>query len=78
MEGVHAIHNGQVILAKDAVVPVTLREVQFGFSTYEALRVVKGHAVHLDDHLIRLENSCRGIKLSHPFTKEQITLGLTI
>ncbi len=73
MEGVHAIHNGQVILAKDAVVPVTLREVQFGFSTYEALRVVKGHAVHLDDHLIRLENSCRGIKLSHPFTKEQIT-----
>ena len=41
MVGVHAIHNGKVILAKDAVVPVSLREVQFGFSTYEALRVVK-------------------------------------
>jgi branched-subunit amino acid aminotransferase/4-amino-4-deoxychorismate lyase len=73
MVGVHAIHNGKVILAKDAVVPVSLREVQFGFSTYEALRVVKGHAVHLDDHLVRLENSCRGIKLTHPFTNQQIS-----
>ncbi|MCK9599504.1 MAG: aminotransferase class IV [Sphaerochaeta sp.] len=73
MVGVHAIHNGKVILAKDAVVPVSLREVQFGFSTYEALRVVKGHVVHLDDHLVRLENSCRGIKLTHPFTNQQIS-----
>ena len=45
MVGVHAIHNGKVILAKDAVVPVSLREVQFGFSTY-ALRVLRP-AVHL-------------------------------
>ncbi len=73
MVGVHAIHNGAVVLAKDAVVPVTLREVQFGFSTYEALRVVKGHIVHLEDHLIRLDNSCSGIKLSHPFTRQQIS-----
>ena len=72
MVGVHAIYNGKVILAKDAVVPVTQREVQFGFSTYEALRVIKGHVVHLEDHLIRLENSCLGIKLVHPFTKQQI------
>lgn len=72
MVGMHAIHNGKVILAKDAVVPVTSREVQFGFSTYEALRVIKGHAVHLEDHLIRLQNSCLGIKLKHSFTNEQI------
>jgi len=73
MVGVHAIYNGTVILAKDAVVEVTQREVQFGFSTYEALRVIKGHAVHLEDHLTRLENSCLGIKLVHPFTKQQIS-----
>ncbi|AEC02537.1 aminotransferase class IV [Parasphaerochaeta coccoides] len=70
--GEHAMCNGQVIAAVDAVVPVTLREVQYSFSVYEALRVIRHHAVHLDDHLRRLENSCRGIRLEHPFSYEDI------
>ncbi len=46
--------------------------MQFSFSVYEALRVIRHHAVHLDDHLRRLENSCRGIHLMHPFAYEDI------
>ncbi|NCC12455.1 MAG: amino acid aminotransferase [Spirochaetia bacterium] len=73
MVGEHAIHNMRVIARKDAVVPITLRAVQFGFSTYESLRIIEGKVVHLQDHLNRLEHSCKGIGLVHPFTHEQIT-----
>ena len=69
----HALRNGRVILEKEACLPITNREVQFGFSTYESLRVVASHPVHLEDHLIRLDNSCKGIGLVHPFTQEEIT-----
>jgi len=69
----HAIRNGKVILEEEACLPITNREVQFGFSTYESIRVVEAHPVHLEDHLIRLENSCKGIGLVHPFTQEEIS-----
>jgi len=69
----HALCNGAIILEEQACLPITKREVQFGFSTYESLRVVKSHPVHLEDHLIRLENSCKGIGLVHPYTHEELT-----
>ncbi|MBI9094537.1 MAG: aminotransferase class IV [Sphaerochaeta sp.] len=68
----HALYNGKLLLEKEACLPITNREVQFGFSTYESLRVIRSHPVHLEDHLIRLENSCRGIGLAHPFTQEEL------
>jgi len=69
----HALRNGIIILEEEACLPITNREVQFGFSTYESLRVVESHPVHLEDHLIRLENSCKGIGLVHPFTHVELT-----
>ncbi len=69
----HALRNGKIILEEEACLPITNREVQFGFSTYESIRVVKAHPVHLDDHLLRLENSCKGIGLVHPFTQEELS-----
>lgn len=68
--GVHAVCNGNVILASEAVVPVTRKEIQYGFSVYEALRIVKGHAVHLEDHIRRLNNSCKGIGLVHSISDD--------
>ena len=62
-----AIRNGKIVKESEAVLPVTYREVQYSFSVYEALRVLKGHVVHLDDHLRRLAFSCGAIHLSHPF-----------
>ena len=61
-----AIKNGNIIREEDALVPVTLREVQSNFSVYEALRVVNRHVVHLDDHIKRLESSASQIGLVLP------------
>lgn len=62
-----AIRNGKIVKESEAVLPVTYREVQYSFSVYEALRVLKGHVVHLEDHLRRLAFSCGAIHLFHPF-----------
>ncbi len=72
MIGRHAVRSGALIAAEDATVPVTDRAVQYGFSTYESIRVVGSHPVHLADHLLRLQNSCDGIGLVHPFSSDQI------
>ena len=69
----HALCNGKILLEEEACLPITHRVVQFGFSTYETLRVIESHPVHLEDHLVRLETSCRGIGLVHSFTQEELT-----
>lgn len=70
--GEHVVKNGTLIPESMAVVPVLRREVQYGFQTYESLRVLHGEVVHLDDHLVRLRHSCEGIGLTHPFTEAMI------
>lgn len=67
-----AIKNGVVIPERDAVMPVTLKAVQYSFSIYEALRVLHGEVVHLADHLERLRASAAAIDLVHPFTDQII------
>ena len=62
----HAVRNGRIIKEEEAVLPITLSEVQSNFSVYEALRVLGGHVVHLEDHVRRLENSARTINLPLP------------
>ncbi|MGN1189821.1 MAG: aminotransferase class IV, partial [Candidatus Ornithospirochaeta sp.] len=62
----HAIRNGEIIKESNAVVNVTLSPVQSNFSVYEALRVLKRHVVHLDDHIKRLEKSAESIHLNLP------------
>jgi D-alanine transaminase/branched-chain amino acid aminotransferase len=69
----HAVRNGVIINEADATLSVTNREVQFGFSTYESIRIIKGRPVHLGDHLRRLDNSCKGIFLSHSFSEKEMT-----
>ena len=68
-----AIRNNEIIREDEAVLPVVSREVQYSFSVYEALRVINGHVVHLDDHLHRLAVSCRDIGLVHPFSDQDIS-----
>lgn len=72
MVGEHAVYNGKIILQSEAVVPVTQREIQSGFYVYESLRVIQAHPVHLEDHLLRLENSANLIHLDYPFSREEI------
>jgi D-alanine transaminase/branched-chain amino acid aminotransferase len=68
----HAIMNGEIVKVADAVVNVTYREVQFSFSVYESISIVKGRAIFLEDHITRLFNSCVGIRLRHPFRRSEI------
>ena len=71
-----AIRNTELIREDEAVLPVVSREVQYSFSVYEALRVINGHIVHLDDHLKRLAASCCDIGLVHCFSDRDIEMSL--
>ncbi len=53
----HAIKNGEIIEEKDALVNVLDPAFQSNYSVYEALRVINGHIIKLDDHIKRLEES---------------------
>lgn len=68
----NAIRNGEIIKEEEAVVPITARAIQYSFSIYEALRIIKGHIVHLDDHLARLKSSAAAIHLEIPFSDDNI------
>ena len=61
-----AIKNGLIIDEKDAVLPITLREVQCNYSVYEALRVLHGKVVHLADHEKRLRESASMLNMKLP------------
>lgn len=61
-----AIKNGEIIDEKDAVLPITLREVQCNYSVYEALRVLHGKVVHLPEHEKRLRESAAMLKMNIP------------
>lgn len=62
----HAIKNGELIEEKDALVNVLDPAFQSNYSVYEALRVINGHIVRLDEHIKRLEESGIIIGLSIP------------
>lgn len=68
----HAILNGNIILEKEAVVPVTRKEVQCGYSVYEALRVLKGQVVHFSEHYMRMKNSADFLGMDFPLTEDVI------
>jgi D-alanine transaminase/branched-chain amino acid aminotransferase len=69
---VHAVCNGELVEARQAVLSVTSPEVQYGFGVYESLRVIHSHVVYLDGHLERLMNSARGVGLEHAYTTSEI------
>lgn len=68
----NAIKNGEIIKEEDALVPITARAVQYSFSIYEALRIINGHIVHLDDHLARLRSSAEAIDLELTYSDSDI------
>jgi len=69
----HAVRNLSVIPLKDAVLPVSVREVFFNFSVYESIKVVEGIPVFLKDHLERLLESAERLEISHSFSPEDIS-----
>lgn len=65
--------NGRVLPISDAVVPYNSIEYAYGFGVYETLRVSKGVANFLNDHIERLLMSAKIIGLKHPFTESFVS-----
>ncbi|NQT58574.1 MAG: aminotransferase class IV [Bacteroidetes bacterium] len=69
----HAVRDLSVIPLKDAVLPVSVREVFFNFSVYESIKIIEGIPVFLRDHLERLLESANRLEINHSFSPEDIS-----
>ncbi len=65
-------HNGKTLPSDQAVVSLSSIEYGYGYGVYETIRVRKGVAYFLDEHIERLLNSALVIELNHLFTVDQV------
>lgn len=72
----YALKNLELIEEKDAVIPVTQRELFSSFGVYESIKVLDGKVEHTGDHLHRLLASARILKLKHNFKIDDIAVSL--
>ncbi len=63
--------NGRFLPLSEARVPVLDRGFLFGDGVYEVIPAYGGRLFRLDQHLARLENSLRAIRLDPPLTRAQ-------
>ena len=66
------IWNGKLVSREDAKVDIEDRGYQFGDGIYEVVRVYNGHLFTLREHMERLFESARKIKLEVPYSISQI------
>ncbi|BCX80764.1 D-alanine transaminase [Methylomarinovum caldicuralii] len=71
MNDTRAYLNGQFLPLSQARVPVLDRGFLFGDGVYEVIPAYGGRLFRLDQHLERLENSLRAIRLEPPLTRAQ-------
>ncbi len=68
----YAVRNCELIPEEEATVPVTRREVFYGFAVYESLKVLEGVPLFVEEHLDRLFESARVLRLVHSFSRGAI------
>lgn len=69
--------NGEIINLSDARISVEDRGYQFADGVYEVIRFYNGKPFTLREHLVRLENSAKGIELSVPMSVEALSIEVT-
>jgi len=74
----YAMKNLELIDEREAVIPITQGEIFSSFGVYESIKVFNGQAEHVNDHLERLFESARILKLEHNFTINDIISSLDI
>ncbi|MGX7059537.1 D-amino-acid transaminase [Vagococcus humatus] len=68
------LYKNQLIDREQAqVIDIEDRGYQFGDGVYEVIRVYNGHTFTLKEHLTRLFESAKKIKLTIPYKKKEIT-----
>ena len=63
----YVLHNGALISAEKAHLPISRREVLFSFGIYESLKVRGGAPLFVEEHLERLSESARILDLQHSY-----------
>jgi len=63
----YVLHNGALISAEEAHLPISRREVLFSFGIYESLKVRGGVPLFVEEHLERLSESARILDLQHSY-----------
>ena len=64
--------NGDFVKLEDAVVSIEDRGFQFGDSIYEIVKLYNGKLFKLDEHMQRLFNSAKQIRLNLDYSKEEL------
>ena len=72
MDLTHAMLNGSLIRAEEAVISAYNIEYTYGFGVYESIRVTNGIAYFLDNHIERLLESARIISLFHSVSHDDV------
>ncbi|MBL0387412.1 D-amino-acid transaminase [Tumebacillus sp. ITR2] len=67
-----AFFNGEFLPIDSLVIPIDERGHQFGDGVYEVIKVYDGKPFLMREHLVRLENSAKAIRLEMPYTVEQL------
>lgn len=65
-------HNGELVPPERAVVSVYDHGVLYGDGVFEGIRAYNGRVFKAATHLRRLEESARSIRLSIPYTSEEL------
>jgi D-alanine transaminase len=66
-----AFFNGEFLPTDSLVIPIDERGHQFGDGVYEVIKVYNGKPFLMREHLVRLENSAKAIRLEMPYTVER-------
>ena len=72
----YAIKNLELIEEKDAVISVTQRELFSSFGVYESMKVMDGKIEYIEDHMDRLFESARILKLEHRYKVDSVIASL--
>ena len=65
--------DGQIVDKKQAVLPLSSIEAQYGFGVYENIKVRNNTTYFVKEHVVRLLHSAICIGLKHNFSKEKIS-----
>ncbi|MBO0471644.1 D-amino-acid transaminase [Enterococcus sp. DIV0242_7C1] len=72
----HILWNDQIVERDEVKIDIEDRGYQYGDGLYEVVRVYNGHLFMLEEHLNRLWDGAEKIRMTLPFTKDELAANL--